>query len=104
MTTAPFAAHGRRRPESTAHPRTSRPTTAFQLLFSMLTRHLLWQRPIWIGGYSVFQTDMTYHDSLLTTEGIAHSTETPTSMAPRWDSGWVRLTLSALEQESLNVH
>ena len=59
---------------------------------------------IWIGGYSAFQTDMTYYDSLLTTEGIAHSTETPTSMAHRWDSGWVPLALAALEQDSLNVH
>ena len=32
-----------------------------------------------------------------------HTTETPTSMAHRWDSGWVPLALSALEQESLNV-
>ena len=33
---------------------------------------------IWIGGYNAFQTDMTDYDSLLTSEGIAHSTETPT--------------------------
>ncbi len=59
---------------------------------------------IWIGGYNVFQTDMTDYDSLLTSEGIAHSTETPTEMAHRWDSGWVPLALAALEQESLNVH
>ena len=59
---------------------------------------------IWIGGYSAFQTDMTAYDSLLATEGIAHSTETPTSMAHRWDSGWVPLALAAIEQDSLNVH
>ena len=59
---------------------------------------------IWIGGYNAFQTDMTDYDSLLTSEGIAHSTETPTEMAHRWDSGWVPLALAALEQESLNVH
>ena len=59
---------------------------------------------IWIGGYNVFQTDMTYYDSLLASEGIAHSTETPTAMAHRWDSGWVPIALAALEQESLNVH
>jgi len=59
---------------------------------------------IWIGGYNVFQTDMTDYDSLLTSEGIAHSTETPTAMAHRWDSGWVPLGLAALEQESQNVH
>ena len=59
---------------------------------------------IWIGGYNAFQTDMTDYDALLTSEGIAHSTETPTVMAHRWDSGWIPLALAALEQESLNVH
>ena len=59
---------------------------------------------IWIGGYYTFQTDVTDYDSLLTAEGIAHSTETPTMMAHRWDSGWVPLALAALEQDSLNVH
>ena len=58
---------------------------------------------IWIGGYSAFQTDMTDYDSLLTSEGIAHSTETPTLMAHRWDSGWIPLAVAALEQDSLNV-
>ena len=58
----------------------------------------------WIGGYSAFQADMTYYNSLLATEGIAHSTETPTSMDHSWDSGWVPLALAALEQDSLNVH
>ena len=58
---------------------------------------------IWIGGYSKFQTDVSDYGALLTTEGIAHTTETPTSMAHRWDSGWVPLALSALEQESLNL-
>ena len=42
---------------------------------------------IWIGGYNVFQTDMSDYDALLTAEGIAHSTETPqqcgTSMGQR---------------------
>jgi len=59
---------------------------------------------IWIGGDSAFQADMTYYDSLLATEGIAHSTETPTSMDHTWDSGWVPIALSALEQESVNLH
>jgi hypothetical protein len=58
---------------------------------------------IWIGGYSKFETDVSDYGSLLTSAGIAHTTETPASMAHRWDSGWVPLALSALEQESLNV-
>jgi hypothetical protein len=56
---------------------------------------------IWIGGYQAFQTDMTDYDSLLTSEGIAHSTETPWQVMPhRWDSGWVPIALTALEQDS----
>ena len=58
---------------------------------------------IWIGGYSKFQTDVSDYGSLLTSAGIAHTTETPASMAHRWDSGWVPLALSALAQESLKL-
>ena len=42
---------------------------------------------IWIGSYEVFPTDMSDYDSLLTAEGIAQTTETPTVMAHRWVSG-----------------
>jgi hypothetical protein len=56
---------------------------------------------IWIGGYSVFQTDMSDYDALLTSKGILHSTETPTVMTHRWDSGWVPIALAALEQDSV---
>ena len=58
---------------------------------------------IWIGGYAAFQTDMTDYDALLTSDGIAHTTETPTSVAHRWDSGWVPIALAALSQDSLNL-
>ena len=57
---------------------------------------------IWIGGYSEYQPDMSDYDALLTSEGIAHTTETPTSMAHTWDSGWVPLALAALYQDSAN--
>jgi len=59
---------------------------------------------IWIGGYSVFQTDMSDYDALLTSEGIVHNTETPQNMAHRWDSGWVPIALAALYQDSANLH
>jgi hypothetical protein len=55
---------------------------------------------IWIGGYWTFRTDMSDYDSLLTSEGIAHSTETPQQMPHRWDSGWVPIALAALHQDS----
>ena len=54
---------------------------------------------IWIGGYYAFQTDMSDYDALLNSEGIPHTTETPTLMAHRWDSGWVPIALSALSQD-----
>ena len=47
---------------------------------------------------------MADYNALLTSEGIAHSTEPPSAaMAHRWDSGWIPITLAALEQESLNL-
>jgi hypothetical protein len=58
---------------------------------------------IWIGGYSLYGTDDSDYDRLLTSEGIAHSTETPQSMAHRWDSGWVPIALAALRQDSANL-
>src|SRR5215469_1701437 len=58
---------------------------------------------IWIGGYGVFQTDMSDYDALLSSVGIAHLTETPQPMAHRWDSGWVLLALAGLEQDSTNL-
>jgi len=58
---------------------------------------------IWIGSYGLYQADMADYDALLTAEGIQHTTETPTSMAHRWDSGWVPLAMAALYQDSLNL-
>ncbi len=57
---------------------------------------------IWIGGYSLYQTDVSDYGTLLTSEGIAHSTETPQYMSHRWDSGWMPTALAALYQDSLN--
>jgi Putative esterase len=59
---------------------------------------------IWIGGYALYGTDMADYDALLTSEGIAHLTETPTPTTHSWDSGWLPLAMAALEQMSLNVH
>ena len=58
---------------------------------------------IWIGGYQAFQPDMSDYDALLNSEGIAHTTETPTPMPHRWDSGWVQIALAALSQDSQNL-
>jgi hypothetical protein len=58
---------------------------------------------IWIGGYQAFQTDMSDYDALLSSEGIPHTTEPPTVMAHRWDSGWVPIALAALRQDSQSL-
>jgi hypothetical protein len=46
---------------------------------------------------------MSDFDALLTSEGIAHSTETPQSMVHSWDGGWVPIALAALRQDSVNL-
>ena len=79
----------------------------YRLTPSFLDAHkgpFLSNNRIWIGGYSVFQTDISDYDTLLTSEGIAHSTETPQNMPHRWDSGWVPVALAALYQDSINLH
>jgi S-formylglutathione hydrolase FrmB len=58
---------------------------------------------IWIGGYSLYQADDTDYDALLTSQGIAHTTEVPQGVAHTWDSGWVPLALAALYQDSLKL-
>jgi Putative esterase len=58
---------------------------------------------IWIGGYGLYQTDDSDYDRLLTTEGIQHTTETPTSMSHTWTSGWVPGALAALYADSQNL-
>ena len=58
---------------------------------------------MWIGGDWLYQTDMSDYDTLLTSEGIAHSTEPPQAMAHSWDSGWVPIALAALRQDSTNL-
>jgi len=59
---------------------------------------------IWIGGYSLYQTDVSDYGAILTSEGIAHSTETPQYMAHRWDSGWLPVAMAALYQDSNYLH
>ena len=56
---------------------------------------------IWIGSYALYQ-DVSDYDTLLNSERILHTTETPQSMSHRWDSGWVPIAMAALYQDSLN--
>jgi hypothetical protein len=74
----------------------------YRLTAAFLSAHsapFLAKNRIWIGGYNTFRTDVADYDALLTSQGIVHSTETPQSMAHRWDSGWVPIALTALSQE-----
>jgi hypothetical protein len=59
---------------------------------------------IWIGGYALYQQDMSDYDALLSAAGIEHTTETPTpTTAHRWDSGWMPQAIAALYQDSLDL-
>jgi S-formylglutathione hydrolase FrmB len=79
--------------------------TNYRLTSAFLDAHkaafFLGNPRIWIGGYSIFGTDMTDYDALLTSKGIAHTTETPQQMAHTWDGGWVPIALAALRQDSM---
>lgn len=79
----------------------------YRLSQAFLTAHaapFVANNRIWIGGYQSFQGDISDYEALLTSQGIQHSTETPTQMAHRWDSGWVPIALSALYHDSINLH
>jgi hypothetical protein len=74
----------------------------YRLTRSFVDAHkapFLTKNRIWIGGYNAFQTDVADYDPLLTSEGIAHTTETPQQVPHRWDSGWVPTALDALSQD-----
>ena len=80
--------------------------TNYRLTPSFIEAHkapFLSKNRIWIGGYDVFQTDMTDFDALLNSEAVVHSTETPQNMPHRWDSGWVQIALAALRADSVSL-
>ena len=58
---------------------------------------------IWIGSYSVFKQAVSDYAALLTSGGVAHTSETPVYMAHRWGSGWVPIALAALYQDSIKL-
>jgi hypothetical protein len=67
-------------------------------------RPFLRSNRLWIGGYSLYPTDVSDYAALLTSVGVRHSTETPQDMAHRWDSGWVPAALAALYRDSQRLH
>jgi hypothetical protein len=58
---------------------------------------------IWIGGYNLYQKDVTDYDALLTSAGVQHSYGPNQQVTPRWDGGWVPGAMAALYNESLNL-
>ncbi len=58
---------------------------------------------LWLGGYNMFQTDISDYDALLTSEGILHTTGPSELMDHNWDGGWVPEALAALYQDSTQI-
>ena len=56
---------------------------------------------IWIGGYSLFRQDIWDYGTLLASDGIAHTTETPHLCATHLNIGG-SIALAALYQESIS--
>ena len=78
----------------------------YRLTAAFLNAHkapFLRNNRIWIGGYSVFKQEVSDYAALLTSAGIAHTTETPLYMGHRWGSGWVPIALAALYQDSIKL-
>ena len=59
------------------------------------------QDRIWIGGNTVFPTDVSDYAKLLANTGIRFTREAPRSVDHRWNSGWVPDALAALRQDSI---
>jgi Putative esterase len=55
---------------------------------------------IWIGGYHLFESDVSSYGAELSAAGVQYDAETPADMAHAWGSGWVPLALAALSQMS----
>ena len=80
--------------------------TNYELTAAFLNTHqapFLTNNRIWIGGYFYYQADVTDYDALLTSEGIAHTTDLSQSTAHNWGSGWVPEALAALYQDSTQI-
>lgn len=77
----------------------------YRLTTALIDAHkgpFLRRNRIWIGGYSIYGTDVSDYGALLASEGIAYSSETPQYSPHRWDNGWVAPALAALYQDSIN--
>ena len=58
---------------------------------------------IWLGGYSMYQADMTDYDALLTANDVLHTVGPSQPLAHSWTSGWVPAALAGLYTDSVNL-
>ncbi|MGO8958522.1 MAG: alpha/beta hydrolase-fold protein, partial [Streptosporangiaceae bacterium] len=59
---------------------------------------------IWIGGYSLYQPDVSDYDAELTSAGVLHTMGAPQYLAAHtWNAGWVPAALAGLYTDSLNL-
>jgi putative esterase len=58
---------------------------------------------IWLGGYSLYATDVSDYEALLTSHGVDYTAGPWQNVAHNWTSGWVPAALAALHQDSLNL-
>ena len=78
----------------------------YQLSATFLSAHrspFLTSNRIWISGGSLYPTDDSNYDSLLTSEGIVHTMAPAQDVAHTWTSGWMPAAVAALYQDSLTL-
>ena len=63
----------------------------------------LTQNRIWLGGYSLYQQDMSDYAALLKSQGVLFTAGPSQPVAHRWDSGWMPAAVAALYQDSLSL-
>ena len=61
------------------------------------------QNRIWIGGYRLYPQDMSDYDSLLTSQGVLHTTIADESGRTPGTSGWMPLRVAGFYQDSLSL-
>jgi hypothetical protein len=78
----------------------------YQLTSAFVSAHkapFLNANRIWLGGYSLYQQDMSDYAALLTSQGVAFTAGPSQPVAHRWDSGWMPAAVAALYQDSLSL-
>ena len=78
----------------------------YQLTSAFVDSHeapFLTENRIWIEGGSLYPTDVSDYDALLTSAGIKHTTAPSQDLTHAWDSTWVQEAVAALYQDSVGL-